>query len=262
MTIIYATAGRAQEYCSLAVNLYKGCGHGCKYCYAPLATRVDREKFYKEPAPRQGVIESLAKQVSKRAKANVGQYTIGDDAGATVGINDSSGPVLLCFTCDPYQPINEVHGLAGKAIKILKAGNINIEILTKGGARAEADYNLLAPGDKVGATLTFIHNDDSLEWEPGAALPGERFRMLQAAKARGLQTWASLEPVIDPGQTLEIIKATCGYVDLYKVGTMNHHPHAKTIDWSKFASDVVSTLKKHDCNYYIKKDLAAYVKKT
>src|SRR5690554_3614468 len=164
VSIIYEPKGRAKEYCKLAANLYRGCGHGCKYCYAPEATRTDREKFYREPQPRKDVISKLSKQLEK---------------------NTFNGPVLLCFTCDPYQPINEEHGLARKVLQTLKLNGLSVEILTKGGKRAESDFHLLGEGDKVGATLTFVSDADSLEWEPGAALPAERFAMLEKAKSMG-----------------------------------------------------------------------------
>jgi hypothetical protein len=32
---IYAPAGQAAEYAPLAANPYRGCGHGCVYCYVP-----------------------------------------------------------------------------------------------------------------------------------------------------------------------------------------------------------------------------------
>ena len=34
MSIIYEPKGKAREYSPLAVNLYRGCSHGCLYCYA------------------------------------------------------------------------------------------------------------------------------------------------------------------------------------------------------------------------------------
>lgn len=241
MSIIYEPKGRAKEYCKLAANLYRGCGHGCKYCYAPDATRADREKFYREPQPRKDVISKLTRQLEK---------------------NTFNGPVLLCFTCDPYQPINDEYGLAGQALQLLKFNGILVEILTKGGKRAEKDFHMLGAGDKIGATLTFVSDADSLEWEPGAALPAERFAMLEKAKSMGISTWASLEPVIDPGQSLEIIRRTHEYVDLFKVGTLNHHPLAREIDWHKFAADAVRLLRELNCSYYIKNDLRRYLKKT
>jgi len=237
--IIYQPKGRAREYCKLAANLYRGCGHGCKYCYAPDATFTDREKFYREPAPRNNVIEQLAKDAAS-----------GEFAGQSV---------LLCFTCDPYQPINDHYDLAGQAIRHLKANGIQVEILTKGGLRAERDLHLLDSGDKIAATLTFVNPADSLEWEPGAALPEERFKLLEKAHGLGIQTWASLEPVIDPEQSLEIIRRTHEFVDLYKVGVLNHHPLAKTIDWRDFGLRAVDLLENLGCRYYIKDDLRKHL---
>lgn len=238
MSIIYEPAGRAKEYCELAANIYRGCGHGCKYCYAPLATRIDRDKFYQHPAPRKDVIAGLTKD------AESGKF---------------KGPVLLCFTSDPYQPINDLCGLAGQAIRVLKENSIPVEILTKGGRRAEADFHMLDHNDRIGATLTFVNSIDSANWEPGAALPTERFAMLENAKRRGISTWASLEPVIDPEQSLEIIRRTHKFVDLFKVGTLNHHPRAKEIDWYKFGHQAVKLLDELKCNYYIKDDLRKHM---
>ena len=242
-TVIYEPRGRAREYCELAANLYRGCGHGCKYCYAPDATRADREKFHSNPQPRKGIIEKLRK-----------------DAFTISGIEKR--PILLCFTCDPYQQINEHYMLTRQAIRTLKENKLKVVILTKGGKRAEQDFDLLDSGDYVGATLTFINDSDSLEWEPGAALPAERFAMLEKAKSMGISTWASLEPVIDPEQSLEIIHRTHEYVDQFKVGTLNHHPLAREIDWHKFGQKAVELLDKLGCSYYIKDDLRRYLKKT
>ena len=35
MSIIYEPSGMAKEYSPYACNLYIGCSHRCKYCYAP-----------------------------------------------------------------------------------------------------------------------------------------------------------------------------------------------------------------------------------
>ena len=238
MSIIYQPSGRAKEYCEQAANLYRGCSHGCKYCYAPSALRMDRDKFHSQAEPRKDVVAKLKKD------AESGKY---------------KGPVLLCFTTDPYQQANDEHGITGQAIKILKDNNIPVEILTKGGNRALDDLDLLDSSDKIGSTLTFVREDDSLEWEPFAAPPIERFNMLKQAHKKGIKTWASLEPVIDTEQTLSIIEQTMDYVDLFKVGKLNYNPIAKTIDWHRFAHEVVRLLKFYNLNYYIKNDLRRYL---
>ena len=236
--VIYEPRGRAGEYAPLAVNLYRGCQHGCVYCYAPDATFMDREEFQKA-TPRENIIKKLEKDAAK-VKAD----------GAT-------GNVLLCFSTDPYQPLDEIHQLTRRAILILHNYGFNITILTKGGLRAERDLDLYQPGDEFATTLTLLDDAKSLQWEPQAALPNERILMLKKANVRGIKTWVSLEPVIEPAETLAIIKETHQFVDLYKVGTLNNYPNK--IDWHKFAYDVVAVLEQYECQYYLKKDLRRYL---
>jgi len=237
--VIYEPRGRAGEYAPLAVNLYRGCGHGCIYCYAPEATFIDRQEFIKA-TPRQGIIEKLGKDAPQAA------------------LDGHKGNVLLCFTCDPYQPINAIHELTRQAIIILHKNGFNVTILTKGGKRAESDFDLLRPDDEFATTLTFLDEQKSLQWEPGAAPPEERIELLRKAHELGITTWVSLEPVIEPADTLEIIKQTHTFVDLFKVGLLNYHPRGKEIDWRKFLQECIATLKQYGCQYYIKKDLRRY----
>lgn len=239
-TAIYEPKGRAREYAELACNLYRGCGHQCVYCYAPAATFQDRVSFG-NPKPRKGILEQLQKDAAKLAQ------------------REGPRSVLLCFSTDPYQPINDTHQLTHQAIRILHANGFNVTILTKGGHRAEQDFFLYRPGDEFATTLTFMDDGSSLTWEPEAARPWERINTLYVAHRLGIETWVSLEPVIDPAETLEIIRQTHTFVDHYKVGTLNNHPWAKQIDWPKFAKDVVATLEQYGCSYYLKNDLRRYL---
>jgi len=237
--VIYEPRGRAGEYAPLAVNLYRGCGHGCIYCYAPEATFIERKEFIKA-TPRQGIVEKLEKDAPQAA------------------LDGHNGNVLLCFTCDPYQPINEIHELTRQAIIILHKNGFNVTILTKGGKRAESDFDLLGPGDEFAVTLTFLDEQKSLQWEPGASPSEERIESLRKAHELGIKTWVSLEPVIEPAESIEIIRQTHTFVDLFKVGLLNYHPRGKEIDWRKFLQECIATLKQYGCQYYIKKDLRRY----
>ena len=246
--VIYEPRGRAGEYAPLAVNLYRGCGHGCIYCYAPEATFIDRQEFIKA-TPRQGIIKKLEKDAPQAA------------------LDGHKGNVLLCFTCDPYQPIDITYQLTRQAIIILHENGFNITILTKGGKRAERDFDLLRHGDEFATTLTFLDEQKSLQWEPGAAIPEERIEAVRKAHDLGIETWVSLEPVIDAEQTLEIIRQTHTFVDLFKVGKLNYseklpepyRSQVKDIDWYKFAKDVTAVLDEYDCLSYIKRDLRRYL---
>ena len=153
-SVVYKPRGRAGEYSDLAVNLYNGCSHFCVYCYVPACLHTTREKFH-APLPRKNILEQLTLDAQKLKLAH------------------EKRSILLCFTCDPYQPINQKYQLARKAIQILHSNDLNVMILTKGGKRAEQDFELLASKDWFGVTLTSLDKRISQFWEPGAALPGE-----------------------------------------------------------------------------------------
>lgn len=239
MSVIYEPKGRAREYAGLAANLYSGCGHGCVYCYAPSALRRKREQFHADPKPRPDVMKMFAKDCKRLCGSGV-------------------CPILFSFTTDPYQPIDERYQLTRQGIQELKTHGLNVEILTKGGMRAARDFDLLTKDDAFATTLTFVDPAQSLEWEPGAALPEDRMRAMRIAHEKGITTWASLEPVIDPEQSLELIKATYKFTDLYKVGKLNYHPRAREIDWRKFTHEAVNLLERLGKKYYIKEDLQRY----
>lgn len=248
--VIYEPKGRAGEYAPLSINLYRGCSHGCVYCFGPDTLYIDREEF-KKAIPRPNIIEKLIKDAPV--------------AAATYDADDRR--VLLCFTCDPYQPIDDIHELTRQAIEILHQNRFNATILTKAGYRAGRDFDLFRPGDEFATTLTFLDYKKSVEWEPMAALPEKRIDILQIAHDLGIWTWVSLEPIIDLAESIEIIKQTHGFVDLFKVGKLNYaeklpdlfKDQVKNINWHKVAAETVAVLKQYGCRYYIKRDLRSYL---
>jgi len=248
--MIYEASGRAREYFELAANLYTGCEHGCVYCYGADVLHIPRAEFYRRAVPRQqgdGALAALRKD-AERMNAR------GDDRH-----------VLLSFVTDPYQPADMEFKLTRRAIEELHRYGIPVAILTKGGLRATRDFDLLGPADLFGTTLTFIQASRSKSWEPGAALPAERMAALKEAHDKGVGTWVSLEPVIDPSETLQLIEETAAFVDHYKVGTLNYSKRlppeytGPRIDWRTFARSARLVLNALGKSYYIKKDLARYL---
>ena len=176
MTTIYEPKGKAHEYSPLAVNLYKGCGHGCKYCYAPATTKTKRAIFQSPDyiRPRSGILKALKKDAAKLA---------GDKR-----------EILLSFTSDPYQPIEKDLGVTRQALEILMAHGLTVTILTKGGTWGIIrDMDLLKMNPRNAWSVTLTHDDPavSLEWEPGAPLPEARIESLRIAHEAGIKTWVS-----------------------------------------------------------------------
>lgn len=238
-SIIYESGGKAREYCELAANLYRGCGHCCTYCYAPATIRVSRDEFC-TPRVRPSVLFKFEKDAE-----------ILERVGETRSI-------LLSFTTDPYQPLDVEEGLTRKAIQILHNHQLKVSILTKGGKRSERDFDLLEQHPELseyGVTLVFTEERYQKEIERGAAPTQERIASLKKAHSLGIYTYISLEPVWVPEQTLELIDLTKDFVDFYKVGKLNYNPQEKNVDWSNFKRDVINRLEKYGKKYYIKKSL-------
>ena len=240
MKVIYRPNGKALEYSDLALNLYQGCSHGCLYCYVPSATFKKRDAFHANETPRVDILKKVTAEAP----------------------DHKDKEVLLCFTGDPYCISEMKYQITRQAIQILHAHGVAVNLLTKGGLRCMRDFDILMDRpelSKLGATLTFRNWEDSKKWEPQATAPSDRLQALYEAKLRGIRTWASMEPVIDTRQTLELIRESAEFVDHFKVGRWNHDKRANEIDWKKFASEVVELLESLGASYYIKKDLAVFL---
>jgi len=240
MPVIYPPKGKAREYAPLACNVYRGCDHACIYCYAPSATYRRREVF-NAPELRKNFITQLKKDAKKLWESR------------------NRSPVLLSFTCDPYQSFDVERKITRQTIEILHARRIGVQVLTKGGSRALRDLDLFTPADAFAATLTCIDESKSLEWEPGAATPPDRIYTLHQFYQAGVKTWVSLEPVLDPAVAIQIVRETHSFVHLFKVGKINYHPLSKSIDWRSFGLRIIDTLESLNQPYYIKDDLLKHL---
>lgn len=238
---IYEPRGKAREYSPLALNIYMGCTHGCKYCYAPNCIQKDREQYYQKPYPRKGIVEGLKKELEKRGRIKE--------------------QVLLSFVGDVYSETQDNNETTREVLKLLLKYKVPTAILTKGGYRCLNDLEIFKKFGKhiqIGTTLTFDNDKDSKEWESGAALPEERIETLKILHDNGIRTFASFEPVIIPDQSLNLIDETIGIVDTFKIGKINNYRGIdKKIDWKFFLERAVEGLREAEASFYVKYDLRA-----
>lgn len=237
MTIIYKPKGRAREYAPLAVNLYKSCTHGCRYCYAASTMRMTKENFHSENRSRVDVIKKLKKDATKLS---------GDDR-----------EILFCFLGDPYNPDEPEKGITRQAIKIMIENDLRFTVLTKGGDRVRRDLDLFQGYSKasIGQTIVFSKQGSADYWEPNAAPLKERFILAEDLHNLGIKTWVSLEPVIEPDQALEVVGQLYPFVDLWKVGPVNYQK--AEIDWKQFKADIEILFKEVGADYILKQELLA-----
>lgn len=246
MKPIYEPKGKAKEYGDYAINIYTGCPHQCFYCFAPNVLHKQKEQFHTCIKPRQNIVEETAKQIERE--------------------HITGKLIHLCFTCDPY-PLGCDSSPTREIIKLLKDTGNHVQILTKNGADAIRDFDLLDENDWFGVTYAgyFGYASDPNfipEEEPYAGAPYDRIRALGIAHKKGIKTWVSAEPVLNASAVLNFIECA-EYVNLWKVGKLNYHP--SVINWKEFGEQVERKLivKKRwnpNINYYIKDSLRAEMK--
>lgn len=240
-SIIYAPKGQAGEYAQLACNPYIGCTHQCLYCWVPIVKHMDRQTFYRNVVSRPNFLALLRKDAAKYQVAGI------------------TGQVLCSFTCDLYNPTNRE--LSRPTLEILIEHGLAFSVLTKGGMRAVADLDLFRPDrDCFAATLTSLDAHFSNRWEPGAAPPASRIAALRKFHEAGMFTWVSLEPTLDAAASIEIVKATHGFVDLFKVGRANYlKGYGERIDWADYTARMIEVLNQLGARHYIKHDLQGFL---
>lgn len=167
-----------------SVNPYRGCEHGCVYCFARpthaylgLSPGLDFETrlFYKPDAP-----ECLAKELSRESYR--------------------CQPIALGINTDAYQPIERRLGLTRRLLEVCAEFGQPVSIVTKS-ALIERDLDLL--GDMAAAGLvqvmvsvTTLRGDLARRLEPRAASPMRRLRTIASLSGAGVPVGVLCAPVI------------------------------------------------------------------
>jgi DNA repair photolyase len=171
-----------------SINPYRGCEHGCIYCYARpshaflnLSPGLD---FETKLIARPGIGAVLEREL--RAKS----YRV--------------DVVALGTNTDPYQPIEVEHRVMREILQVLQAFHHPLAITTKG-TLIERDIDLLAEMAahglcRVGISLTTLDADLSRRMEPRAAAPKRRLQVIERLAAAGIPVRAMIAPVV-PGLT-------------------------------------------------------------
>lgn len=240
MEIIYQPKGKALEYAELALNYYVTCEHACKYCYSPQTLHKPKEDFFQPGLLKHDILSRLEKDCKELAQLK------------------KCPEILISFIGDPYQPAELKYGMTRQVIEVLIAYNLPFTILTKGGTRAIRDFDYLEKYDKArfGTTLISTVQEFTDEWEPHAPSAANRIEAIQEAKKRGIKTWVSLEPVIEPNDAMQIIARLYKIVDFWAIGKLNYWPELeKKFNWKEFHDKAKELLDVVKADYYFKKSL-------
>jgi len=186
-----------------SINAYRGCEHGCIYCFArpthayhDLSPGLDFEtRLFAKPDAARLLRATLAKPAYRPA------------------------PIAMGTNTDPYQPIEGRYRITRQILEVCLETHHPVTITTKS-ARVVRDIDLLAELAQrdlvaVGVSVTSLDPRLSGLLEPRASAPDRRLAALGQLVAGGVPAHVSVAPVI-PAITDEYIEsileaaATCG----------------------------------------------------
>jgi DNA repair photolyase len=170
---------------SQSINPYRGCEHGCVYCYARpshavmnLSPGLDFEtRLYYKP----NAAELLRMELARKSYR--------------------CSPIALGSNTDPYQPIERSYRVTRAVLETLSTHDHPVTIVTKGAALIARDMDLLADMARrnlIAVYISITTLDAALKrtLEPRAASPGTRLGVIRKLADSGVPVGLLVAPVI------------------------------------------------------------------
>jgi DNA repair photolyase len=168
----------------VSANPYRGCEHGCIYCYARpnhawlgLSPGLD---FETELVAKPRAAELLAAEIARPGYP--------------------CRPLVLGTATDAYQPLEREWRLTRAMLQVLSDWRHPVAIITKS-SLIERDLDLLAPMAAQGLaavymTLTTLQPDLARSWEPRAPAPWRRLQTIRRLADAGVPVGVMVAPVV------------------------------------------------------------------
>lgn len=168
----------------LSINPYRGCEHGCIYCYA----RPTHSYLNLSPG-----IDFETRIVAKVNAAERLREALRAPGYTPLMLNIGSAT-------DAYQPAERRLGITRAVIEVLAETNHPFSLITKS-ALVERDLDLIAPMAARGLvavylSITTLDATLARKLEPRAAAPHRRLRTLRALAEAGVPVGVSVSPLI------------------------------------------------------------------
>jgi DNA repair photolyase len=166
-------------------NFYRGCTHGCVYCYAPSLIHDERKwgSFVdaKVNAPR-----VLRRELKHMPVKEV---------------------VFLSSASDPYQPLEARYKITRRALEVLLEYDYPVIILTRS-PLVLRDMDLLQRFSwiRVGCSISSLSKKF---YEPGVTTLSRRIETMRKLNENGITTWVSMAPIV-PRMILDDVDTLLG----------------------------------------------------
>jgi DNA repair photolyase len=168
----------------LSVNPYRGCEHGCFYCYA---------------RPNHSYI-NLSPGLDFESKLSVKSNAVELLRGELLAKNYVVSPINLGSVTDCYQPIERQYRLTRQILEVLSDCNHPVTIVTKS-SLVERDIDLLSNMARRGLVQVFISVTSldshlSRKMEPRASAPWSRVKTVKKLAEAGIPVRVLMAPII------------------------------------------------------------------
>ena len=193
------TRSRVYEY---TVNPYRGCYHGCSYCYARFMKRFlgRKEEWGSFVDVKVNAAELLAKEMTRKRR----------------------GTVWISGVCDPYQPCERERRLTGRCIEVLIERGWPIVVQTKS-PLVLVDRELLKSSESVDVFFSISTADERIRrmFEPFAPSAWERISALRVLASDGVRCHLMIAPLLPGAEGL--VEQLKEYVSSVLIDRMNYH---------------------------------------
>jgi DNA repair photolyase len=175
-----------------SINPYRGCEHGCAYCFA------------RPTHANMGLSPGLDFETRLFAKPNAAELL--EKELAAPGYVPRT--IAIGTNTDPYQPIERQWRIMREILQVLAAANHPVGIVTKS-ALVTRDIDILAPMAerglaKVALSLTTLDRKLARSMEPRAATPAKRLDAMQQLAAAGIPVTVMTAPIIPALTDMEL----------------------------------------------------------
>lgn len=169
---------------TLSLNPYRGCEHGCVYCYA----RPNHAHL--------GLSPGLDFETRLVAKVNAAERLRAELAAPSYRCE----ALNLGTATDAYQPIERQWRITRAVLEVLAECAHPVALVTKS-SLVERDLDLLAPMARRGlaavyVSLTTLDPGLARRWEPRAAAPWRRLETIRRLSEAGVPVGVSVSPVV------------------------------------------------------------------
>ena len=167
-----------------SINAYRGCEHGCSYCFArPTHSYIGHSagiEFERDIYVKTNAVEALRLELANpRYRAR---------------------PIAMGTNTDPYQPAEREHQLTRGILRVMLETRHPVTITTKS-ALVVRDLDILVPLAElglvsVGVSVTSLDHRLSRKLEPRASTPEKRLEALRLLSQAGIPTIVMAAPMI------------------------------------------------------------------